>query len=203
MKSIRRDWFIVESQNVCEHAVLVLPGRGESANRLGAMYARNCSEDTMIVGITPQNLEWYPPPFGADDQEEALAGIPAALKTIHHVLNEIKKKWSIPRKKVAVVGFSAGGVMAVQAGMHLGPLAAVGCHAGAILDPTQVKSAIDETPFHLFHNEDDPVFEWEERFVPMNEALEKNGYQVHTWTDEEGGHTVYTNDVQTLLQALA
>jgi phospholipase/carboxylesterase len=154
-------------------------------------------ENCLIVGVTPVNFEWYPMPNGANNQDEAVAGQREGVEAIDKVLTQINRHFSVSVERTALVGFSAGAVMAIQAAAHLPhKFAAVVSHAGAILDPEALPASKNRSvPIYLFHNRDDSVFSWEERFLPMKEALERQRYNVKTVENPSGNHVMCEQDL--------
>jgi predicted esterase len=149
------------------------------------------------VSITPKALAWYPMPNGAHDQYWALEGQERARLTIEGVVQKIESRYGIPRSKIVLCGFSAGGVMAIQvASQSATPFAGVVVHAGAILDPSALPPCqCPTTPFLLTHYQDDVIFEWRERYVPMRDALTARGYWIYVIERRVGGHTVCEQDI--------
>lgn len=179
------------------HAILCLPGRGQSSLSMMEGIAENCEfEDTMLIGFTPWNRAWYPMPRNAQDQDAAVDGLPAAVFSIQEELEEIQKEYGIPDENLAIVGFSAGSVMALQYLFESQKnLAAVFAHSGAIFRPEAVPSCKTKTPIVLFHNTNDDCFDWEERFLPMQKALIENDYNAFELIDD-GGHAMYMEDLE-------
>jgi predicted esterase len=68
-------------------------------------------------------------------------------------------------------------------------------HAGAILEPSSVPPCKKDTPFLLIHNQNDDVFDWHERYLPMKYSLVNNGYHVKCVEKECGNHKIYDDDV--------
>jgi predicted esterase len=136
-------------------------------------------------------------PNGPADQTAAVEGIKTAITAIELVIDKIKTMFSLSRDKIAVVGFSAGGVMALQVAAHSEQsLAAAVCHGGAILEPDKLPFARDSyMPILLTHAEDDSIFDWYERYLPMKNALLKQDYNVHTIEWLSGGHSLSSEDM--------
>jgi predicted esterase len=152
--------------------------------------------NTLIVGVTPYNFEWYPMPNGIGDQRRAVLGLKEAVETIDCILSEINRHFSVPAERTALVGFSAGAVMAIQAAAHLPhKFPVVVAHAGAILEPEMLPVCRNKTPIYLFHNQDDSTFDWVERFLPMKNALITQGYNIRTVEGPAGRHMISEDDL--------
>jgi len=193
-----RDCSIYECEGDLEYCILCLPGRGGDGDTIADFYA-HCSglDKCVFVGITPEGYCWYPLPRNPDDQAAAVAGIPRARGAIEEAVTIIGGKYNIPKSKTAIVGFSAGGVMAIETAAHsVEPFAAVVAHAGAILDPKSLPKSRHPTPVVLIHAKDDDCFAWDERFLPMRDALLLQGYDTFSLEHDLGGHRITEYDVR-------
>lgn len=182
-----------------EYAVICIPGRAND----GAMFARDYHthsnlKNTVFVGPTPVNYAWYPMPVDSNNQKAALSGLPKARKAIESVQEAVEKRFGIPKSKTSLVGFSAGGVMAIQAAAFTEePYSSVVCHSGAILEPSNLPSCKHyNCPVLLTHNADDYCFDWFERYEPMKNILIKNGYPTYVLERKQGGHQVSRHDIE-------
>lgn len=182
---------------VATSCMLILPGRAQFCTELVRMWLKADLDDTLFVGVTPNDLEWYPMPRNAMDQDEALGGLPRAFRAIKKVIDKIHTDWEIPYNRIALAGFSAGGVMSIYMATHFEhELAGAISHAGAILDPEELPFAkYKEMPIILTHCEDDMVFEWYERYLPMRDSLEAKGYDLYPFEVPWGGHGMDMMDV--------
>jgi len=161
--------------------IIVLPGRHGSAVALMSAYQEAELTDTVLVGMEPEQ-EWYPLPNGVGDQSEAVRGIKKARKALLRHIGLVQRQLGFASRQVALVGFSAGAVMAIQCGLRSREeLAGVVAHSGAILQPRKTPAArFIDMPFLLTHNEYDTCFSWHERYLPMKKVLRKRGYYVTT-----------------------
>jgi len=178
--------------------ILILPGRDQYAQELAEAWINPNFNKTVIVGITPKNFQWYPQPFNPLDQNEAVAGLNRARIIIEAMLDRIEDEFNIPRLKTALVGFSAGGVMANYVATHSEfELAGVVCHAGAILEPNEIPQCkFADMPIVLTHCMDDQVFDWNERYRPMKNGLQNKNYNVSFLENQWGNHSLKMSDVQ-------
>lgn len=189
-----------------DFCVICVPGRGQDGSNFARAYHEVAGfKNTVFVGPTPHGYAWYPMPFSATDQTRALLGLPIARNAINAVADAISKKFDLPRSKMAILGFSAGGVMAIETASHSEePFALVASHAGAILEPKNLPYCqCPDTPVILTHNRDDECFEWYERYVPMKTALKNQGYQTLTLERRFGGHRVLPQDMEQVILYLA
>lgn len=166
--------------NQATSCILVLPGRDQTGVELAKQWCNVFLDNTMIVLVTPKNKEWYPMPYSALDQEDAILGLESAKEVVNCVLNRINIEFGIPKLKIAVVGFSAGGVMANYVGINSDEeYAGFVSHSGAILEPSNVrKCRFKSMPFVLTHSKNDNVFSWDERYLPMKNSFIDNNYNL-------------------------
>ena len=203
-------WIIHEPEDGnYQRCIIALPGRGNSAE-LMVKIARDLQiPQTLVVALRPWYSAWYPQPFSAEDQEDAIKGIPKALQAVNQAIQRVIDGFKLPYNRIALLGYSAGGVMAIQTAVHRMHVATkhkthkpcfagAVIYCGAILEPEQLPLApgIDRpTPFFLVHNQDDECFNWWERYIPMKSALYNCGYQVQTSESMSGGHMIKTPDI--------
>ena len=204
-------WIINEPEDgPYERCILGLPGRGNSAEMMARIIRDFQLPRTLIVAVRPWQSAWYPQPFSADDQEDATEGIPLAIRAINGVVRTLINGFNLSYEKIALLGYSAGGVMGIQTTIRRMLSVSKGkdktkpCFAGtvvycgAILEPEKipgVPNVAHRTPFLLVHNRDDKCFDWHERYLPMKSALVNGGYDVVTAEHLFGGHMISTPDI--------
>lgn len=176
----------------CDSCVLCIPGRGQHGQLIADYYSTKVVKNTAIVAPTPKNFEWYPLPNGPEDQSRSVQGARNAAEVLEELLdNELQ---DFPRNRIALSGFSAGGVMALElASRTEEPFAGVLCHAGAILDTDGVRECSEEKkdmPIWLYHQRDDEVFSWGERYIPMKHTLIEKGYSTISYESDFGNHRI-------------
>ena len=161
--------------------IILFPGREGSALALMRAYQDAELNNTALVGMEPE-VEWYPIPNGVGDQANAVHGMKKARKALLRNIGLVQRHLGYNSRQIALVGFSAGAVMALQCAFRSDEeLAGVVAHSGAILQPRKTPPArFLNTPFLLMHNENDTCFSWHERYLPMKKALLKRGYSVST-----------------------
>lgn len=177
--------------------IIALSGRGNSND----MMQRTCQEmaldDTLVVCLRGSNYQWYPQPISSTDQDKAVAGLPAAREAIDAAIKRVEAGWKIKRDKIAIVGYSAGGVMALEvAGHSKQRFAAVVSFCGAILQPSEFPACDHpDMPVLLIHNQDDTCFDWKERYLPMRKALLQKKYNLYALEQPIGGHMYFMSEV--------
>jgi predicted esterase len=199
-KEIYLKWCVYKEHPEPTSCILALPGRGQSGFHMASTYLSvTNSPKTLIIGVTPIGFQWYPMPKGPYDQYDALNGLGIAVKTIDDVVNRIIEKYNIPADKISIVGYSAGGVMALMAAAHLPQhnFASITCHAGTVLSPDELPDCANtETELLICHSQDDNCFDWRSRYMPTREALRKKGYNVQFSERREGGHSIFYDDLK-------
>lgn len=200
MKEIFLKWCVYKDDPEPTSCILALPGRGQSGFHMASTYFSIMnSPKTLIIGVTPVGFEWYPMPKGPFDQNDALSGLDTAIQTIDDVVSCIIKRYNIPAEKISIVGYSAGGVMALMAAAHLPQhnFASIACHAGAILKPSELPDCVnEETEFLMCHSQDDFTFNWCDRYIPTKDALREKGYNVRFSERKKGGHSIFYDDLK-------
>ncbi len=195
---IIHNWLVQEAEKH-DRCIVALPGRGVTAELMRDLFEAMELENTLFIGLQPYQLSWYPQPNGANDQDAALNGIKLALQDIKTALSKIKAAWKIPSNKTTILGYSAGAVMALQAGLRLRTdFEYIISLAGAILDPKRIPSpntSTTKTKFLLQANYDDDCFSAFERYLPMKHGLLKRGYNVQVNENVFGGHNSFTQRV--------
>lgn len=203
-KLIHAKWAVFMPPEKPTSCILALPGRGQSGFSMAGLYAAMGLPNTIVVGVTPTKFEWYPMPNGVKDQAASVASLPWSVKTIDYLVKKIKDTYGV--SIITIVGWSAGAVMAIQAGAELPEhnFAAIVSHAGAALDPDILKDATsDKTGFLLIHSRDDASFDWHERYLPTRWALQKKGYTVYVVEKNQGGHGIFMQDIRCAVNFIA
>ncbi|MFI5343965.1 MAG: alpha/beta hydrolase [Chlamydiales bacterium] len=197
-------WCIFPAKDTPTSCILILPGRSQHGIELARAWLKSELQDTLFIAVTPIEKQWYPMPYSAINQDDAIAGLEIARAAIEEVLTIIEEKFHIPRNKIGIVGFSAGGVMSIYVASHSErEMAGVVCHAGAILEPEKLPLCrYPQMPIILTHCQDDNVFDWYERYVPMADALDKQNYNLYVSENEWGGHGLDLDDVLTSAKVL-
>jgi phospholipase/carboxylesterase len=188
---------------LAKKCIIFLAGRGGSATNdffwnYKSQLEKMKAENVLLVGAAAKD-EYYPAPRGPKDQDEAIRGQGKAVGEVMNIVLAMEHDYEVKRENVWLCGFSAGAVMAVltatTATKHFGGVIA---HAGAILEPDNIPQSNGKmkTPFALFHNKDDNVFKWDERYLPMKKTLTTKGYNVTCFESEKGGHTITQDQIE-------
>lgn len=172
-----------------EGCIVLLPGRGGHSKDLKQFYSlENCK----IIGFDNPEKQWYAKPNGPQDQNEAIITLNENIKFIKEEIEKI----GMPKNKIAVVGFSAGGVAAIWTVINdKEEYALAMAHSGAILDIKNIPLCkFNKMPIMLAHGKQDDVFGYEERFVPAVEALRNKNYSVCKISNPQGRHNIDQED---------
>lgn len=152
--------------------------------------------NTIIVGVSPSDFEWYPPPQGATNQKAATEGQKTSLQTAKQLIQDILTKFNVADTQTTLVGYSAGGVMALQLSTMF-DFDKVVVHSGAVLEPHCLPICQNKTKFLIIHGLHDEAFEWLERYQPMKQALINQKYQAK-FIERFGGHEILPSDLLTV-----
>ena len=179
--------------------IIALHGRGGSAEYMSKTYKAAVGlEHTEVMGCSHPHGVWYPQPWGPKNQEEALCGLPKARNLVEATTTYACDVLNITPEQCALVGFSAGAVVALYTAITSEfNYAAVVSHSGAILNPTMVPSCKKKLHLLLFHSRNDPIFSWEERYLPTKETLLEQKWNASFAETETGGHHLYEHDIMT------
>lgn len=188
-------WLITEPKGKRKGCVIALPGRAVPGEMMDKFANHFGLSDSMIVVLEPDMLRWYPQPNGPADQVDAVAGLAEAVRVVNQKIGTIQRAFHLKRRQIVVAGYSAGAVLALQllAASHQ-PFAAVVSFGGAILEPDKMPKAPTQTPVLLRHAIDDDCFKWDERYLPMKQALIENDYNLFVSEKPDGGHGIYRQD---------
>lgn len=187
----------IEAQGKPTGLLIALPGRGISAADMAWFASQFGVWRTPIVAIEPINQEWYPQPKGANDQSAAVSGVNKNWPILTNRIDKYRELYGVHQEQTVIVGYSAGAVMGLRLlEVAAQPYAAIVSVAGAIFEPHMTPPAKTVTPVLLRHNMNDECFSWEERYLPMRDALISNGYNLTVEERPDGNHGVKSEDAQ-------
>ena len=181
------------------HAVILLPGRGHSAEMMLNIFDDLLQLENLVIYSLHPEKEWYPLPNGINDQIEAVEGLKSNTNSIRDYVFELLKQENISIENTIMIGFSAGAVVALEIltsfqdkfSMIIG-------HSGAILVPDEIKMSENSTKIVLFHRQDDYCFDWNERYIPMKNALIEKNYNLELHEMLCGSHLIYREDLNVI-----
>jgi phospholipase/carboxylesterase len=151
-----------------------------------AAFAAPNAPDT-IPGM-PGSLQWFP--LTMRDPSEYWRGVVAARPALDRFLDTELARYRLDARKLVLVGFSQGTMMALHAGLRRAtPPAAVVGFSGLLAGPEHLAEAVGRPPILLVHGEVDDL-------IPVDllhlgrEQLAKAGHLVE-WHVREGlGHGI-------------
>lgn len=167
-----------------EKCIICLPGAGRSTSQLCTEYGREIQSwgayPILIMGFNRDDMKWY----------DSVDDILESRNILNEKIIEELTKRNLSKQKTYLVGFSSGGVMALDALAHSDEAYAGGfIHAGAILDENFPECKNPTTEIILAHNQNDPVFTWEDSFLPMESLLKERNYKFRVEKRPTGGHS--------------
>ena len=173
---------------------ILFTGRGGSAEAFIEKYVHFLKE-TRLIAIQPLP-QWYPIPNGATDQKEAVEGLKKNIDVIKNHIDEIIKEFDIDLNELVFIGYSAGSVVALElVTKYKMEIAFVFLHSGALFEPNELPECSVKTPFMLIHSRNDECFSWDERYVPMKNAMVQNNYKLFFIEKNEDGHSITDDDL--------
>lgn len=183
---------LIEEPKHIDRCLIAIPGRGGSADIMQQFCKAVDLPDTMVVALEARYYAWYHQPNSPQDQDKAVSGLPAAINELSNLIMKIKNGWNLDDEQIILCGHSAGAVIAIQTAIHsMFNLKACISLAGAILVPNEVPKCSKNTKFLLQHNTNDDCFTWDERYLPMENALESNNYDIQKLIGD-GSHNSFT-----------
>lgn len=149
--------------------------------------------------MAPMGRQW----FSLQDTNPAalLAGIEAAAPVLDRFLDGELARHGLPAERMALVGFSQGGMMALHVGLRRSePLAGLCVFSGALVGAERLPQAIvSRPPVLLVHGDSDEVIPYQ-AMPAAGAALKANGVAVATETRAGLGHGI---DEEGLRRAVA
>lgn len=111
-----------------------------------------------ICSANPFGRQWFElasPDLSSDVIAQACSD---AAATIHHMLDSLQKRYSLPASEMVLGGFSQGGMIALTAGLgYSASLGGIFCLSGGWLTPDQALTQTTDLPIFLAHGDADPV----------------------------------------------
>jgi phospholipase/carboxylesterase len=107
------------------------------------------------------------------------------------VLHSLYRRYRIDAARQAITGFSDGASYALAVGLSNPRIFSVvmGWAAGFLaIDPQQLRPDDPKPRVLLEYGKHDQLFPFEQVALPMREALQRLGYDVTFWVDDDGIH---------------
>ncbi len=191
-----------------KHMVIFLHGVGSNGDdliELGHM-VQDALPDTQF--LSPNGAQPFDQaPFGyqwfslRDRAVTAMhAGVQQAAPAMNAYIDEMKARFALDDKDIALVGFSQGTMTALYAGLRRAkPLAAIVGFSGAMLGGEELTK--NETPVCLIHGEYDEVVPYA-ALAHAKAHLEKAGIVVETHARPNLGHSIDGEGLETMVKFL-
>lgn len=179
--------------------VILLHGYGSNgADLMGLVpYWRAILPDTVFMAPNapevcpgaPGGYQWWS--LTDLGREARAAGVRQAAPKVNAFIDMHRAAYDLPNRKVALVGFSQGTMMA----LHVGPrrpevLAAIVGYSGMLADPDALQTEIQtRPPLLLIHGDADPMVP----FAAMGQAqdaCQRLGFEVATHASPGLGHSI-------------
>lgn len=182
---------------VADAAVVLLHGRGSSANYMLTLIDEFLHHGVMYLAPQAAHRSWYPRSgYGPLDANEPW--LSSGVRRISEAL-KIAADAGIPPERTLLFGFSQGGCLAsefvVRNPRRYGGLIVL---SGSLLGPETdraVEGAIDGTPVFLGCSADDPHVP-AERVTRSAQVFERLGGEVEYTLYEESGHAINDDEIR-------
>lgn len=148
-------------------ALILLHGRGGSANDILSLAEYFCDDSFYIVAPQAPGNTWYPNSFN-DEEKLNEPKLSQSIEIIKNVINKTSKH--IPKSQIYLMGFSQGASLSLEissrdATKYGGIVAFSGALIGSKTDPNKYKGNFDRTKVFIGISERDP-------FIPLIRAQE-------------------------------
>ncbi len=159
--------------------------------------------DTCDIGGVVTGRAWFP--LSLLSYEEIVSGLRAVESSVAEALDALATHYKVPCHRIALFGFSQGGMVALQAACHADRawLAAVGI-ATRFVEPHDLRASASDktTPLLMVHGDEDEVVPFEQGSKTAS-MLREQGYNL-TWLARAGlGHAIDAVALQSSCDFLA
>lgn len=181
--------FMPTKSQTPDSAVLLLHGYGSNADDLIALAPELAESLPRTVFISPNapfpcEMSGFGRQWFSLQQFTPLSrwsGVREAAPFVEQMLADVQKEFNLPLARIALSGFSQGGMMSLHVGPRLPePLAAIVSFSGMLVGTEHLAAELQSRPpVLLVHGQMDPVVPFAS--LPMAEAALKTcGFQVET-----------------------
>lgn len=177
-------------------AMILLHGRGGSAQDIIALSGEFCDETFYIAAPQATNNTWYPYSFMAErKQNEPWLG--SAIETVKTLIDEIGEKISL--NNIFLVGFSQGACLTLEvatrfADRYAGVIAFTGGLIGASIDESLYQGDFQGTKVYIGNSDIDPHVPLE-RSRASAELMKRMGADVKLDIYANMPHTITRQEV--------
>lgn len=194
-----------ESVEDADQAVILLHGRGASAQSILQLADRLPQENTAFLAPQAADRTWYPHSFLEPIQKNQ-PHLDSALSRISRILDDLQAH-GLEQKNVHLIGFSQGGCLATEYAVRNGDRSgSVNALSGGLigdeLDETRYADDLAGTPVFLGCSDRDPHIPIE-RVDATAEVFEQRDAAVEKRIYEGMGHTVNDDEITYLQDQLS
>lgn len=143
---------------------------------------------------------------GLDLREEQPKDLPRARAHVDALLAQVTRRYRVPRKRIALVGFSQGAMLALDTLLHASePVGCVGLLSGTFIAEQEWLPRMAQhhaVPLFMSHGAYDPLLPFR-LSEALRDTLRAHGYKV-SWREFAGGHEIpprVLSDLEEFLRA--
>jgi phospholipase/carboxylesterase len=186
-----------------EKALILLHGRGSTANNILPLAGEFCDERFHIAAPQAGNNTWYPYSFLMPEAQNE-PWLSSAVATVKRLIDEIAEE--IPAGSIYIMGFSQGACLALEvtsryAARYAGVAAFTGGLIGEQVNPEKYGGDFAGTPVFIGTSDVDP-------HVPVHRSEESRdimqglGAEVTLKIYPRMPHTIVPDEIETVRQAM-
>ncbi|MGV3278462.1 alpha/beta hydrolase [Rickettsiales bacterium LUAb2] len=190
---------VIEAQNKLDNIVILLHGYGSSAEDLSelAKIFTELPNTTFIIPNAPNAIAeyngyyWFPLIFTETDIKIANEeDIQKANIILQSFIEQIKQKYNVSAEKIAIFGFSQGGIMALYNGVNnITKYGAIISHSGLLFLEKVNNNLNKQQNILLIHGEQDNVVSVD-KFYQTLEFFKKNNIPYKQLLKDDLGHSI-------------
>lgn len=178
------------------NALIVLHGRGGSANNSLAIADLFRASHTHVIAPEAPGHTWYPYSFLVEEAQNE-PYLSQSIQTIKEMIESVAEH--IPKEKIYLMGFSQGACLSLEisarfATRYGGVIAFTGGLIGSQINPQKYAGSFEGTPIYMSNGDNDPhipLVRSEESKIMM----EKLGGQVTLQVFKNREHTISKEEI--------
>ncbi len=192
-----------EPPDSAEKAIILLHGRGASAEDIITLADYFCDDSFYIVAPRAVNDAWYPFSF-LTPEEHNEPWLTSALATVKRLIDEISEH--IPSHKIYLMGFSQGACLALEfAARYAVRYAGVAAFSGGLIGDTirtdKYQGNFEGTKIFIGNSDDDPHIPLI-RTEESARLIESLGADVTLKIYPNMTHTIIQDEIETVLELM-
>jgi phospholipase/carboxylesterase len=183
--------------NKAKKALILLHGRGGTAEDIITLADEFCDEDFYIVAPEGSHNVWYPHPFMSEDSLNE-PQLTASVNRIEALIDDISQH--IPPDQIYLMGFSQGACMSLEistrhAQKYGGVIAFTGGLIGKKINEKKYHGNFEGTNVFIGTSQNDPFIALS-RIQESKVVMEKMGAQVTLKVYPGSSHTISPEEIQ-------